>query len=418
MTSPASTPVPRKAAVAFIFVTVVLDVLAMGIVIPVLPRLILDFEGGDMANATIISGYFGVAWAIMQFMFQPVLGALSDRYGRRPVLLFSMAGLGLDYIVMALAPTLWWLFAGRLISGVCASSFGTANAYIADVTPPEKRGAAFGIIGAAFGLGFVLGPALGGLLGGIDPRLPFWVAAAVCLLNAMYGLFVLPESLPPEKRQKDKMPSFHPFGALTYFAKHPQLAGIGVAQFFYMVAHNVMPAVWVLNTAHRFGWSEAMTGVSLAVHGTFSIVVQGGLAGRAVKLLGEKRAMLTGLAFGATGMTMYGFAPSEVWIWIAMPVFALWGFYSPAMQSYVSQKIPPTEQGALQGALSGIMGFSSIMSPYLYTQVFAWFIGPNRPFALDGAPFVLAALLLMAAMATLTIAFRAIAPHPADASRS
>jgi DHA1 family tetracycline resistance protein-like MFS transporter len=385
---------PRKAAMAFILVTLTLDVLALGVIIPVLPRLILEFQGGNMQDATIYGAYISTAFAVMQFVFQPVLGALSDRYGRRPVLLFSMTGLGIDYIIMALAPNMWWLLIGRITSGVAAATFSTASAYVADVTPPSGRAQAFGMMGAAFGLGFVLGPLFGGWLGSFDPRLPFWVAAALCLVNAAYGYFVLPESLPPERRNPAAMPSFNLFGSVTYFANHTTLAGIGIAQFFYHFAHAVYPAVWVLNTQHRFGWNEWMTGMSLAVTGVAGALVQGGLSGRAVKLLGERRAMITGLSFGVAGMAMYALAPSTVWMFAAMPVVAIWGFYGAALQSYVTQRVEPQEQGALQGAFSGLMGLASIFSPFVYSYLFAWSIGEGFPAWLAGAPFLLAATLL------------------------
>lgn len=389
---------PRKAALAFILFTLFLDVLALGIIIPVLPRLILEFEGGNMQDATIYGGYISTAFAVMQFLFQPILGALSDRYGRRPVLLFSMTGLGLDYVIMALAPNMWWLLIGRVTSGIAAATFSTCNAYIADVTPPEGRAQAFGMMGAAFGIGFVLGPLFGGWLGSIDPRLPFWVAAGFCFLNAMYGFFVLPESLPPEKRKSDAMPKFNLFGSVTYFVQHPSLAGIGLAYFFYQFAHSVYPAVWVLNTQHRFGWDEMMTGLSLAVTGVMSAIVQGGFAGRAAKAFGDRNAMLIGLSFGVTGMAIYGLAPSTIWMFLAMPVVAVWGIHGAAMQSYITARVDPREQGALQGAFSGLMGLGSIFAPTVYSQVFAWSIDPGQPAWAAGAPFILAASLLFVAL--------------------
>jgi MFS transporter, DHA1 family, tetracycline resistance protein len=398
---------PRQAALAFILFTLFLDVLALGVIIPVLPRLILEFEGGNMQDATIYGGYIATAFAVMQFLFQPVLGALSDRYGRRPVLLFSMTGLGLDYIIMALAPNMWWLLAGRIASGIAASSFSVCNAYIADVTPPDKRAQAYGMMGAAFGIGFVIGPLAGGWIGSFDPRLPFWVAAGLCLVNAAYGYFVLPESLPPEKRNLGAMPKFNLFGAITYFVKRPSLAGFGVAQFFNNFAHAVYPAIWVLNTQHRFGWDEFMTGLSLAASGVLGAVVQGGFAGRAAKAFGDRNAMLIGLSFGVGGMAMYGLAPSTMWMFLAMPVMAVWGFYSAAMQSYITRRISPDEQGALQGSFSGLMSFASIFSPTVYSYVFAWSINPGQPGWVAGAPFLLAAGLLLV---TLCVIWRTTRP--------
>jgi DHA1 family tetracycline resistance protein-like MFS transporter len=254
------------------------------------------------------------------------------------------------------------------------------------------------MMGAAFGIGFVVGPLAGGWLGSIDPRLPFWVAAVLCLVNAAYGYFVLPESLAPEKRNFAAMPKFNLFGSVTYFVKHPSLAGIGLAQFFYNFAHAVYPAVWVLNTQHRFGWNEMMTGLSLAATGILGAVVQGGFAGRAAKAFGDRKAMLIGLSFGVAGMAMYGLAPSTLWMFLAMPVVAFWGFYGAALQSYVTRRIAPTEQGALQGSFSGLMSLGSIFSPTVYSHVFAWSIDPGQPAWMAGAPFILAASLLAIAL--------------------
>jgi DHA1 family tetracycline resistance protein-like MFS transporter len=321
-----------------------------------------------------------------------------------------MTGLGIDYIIMALAPNMWWLLVGRITSGIAAATFSTANAYIADVTPAEGRAQAYGMLGAAFGLGFVLGPLFGGWLGSIDPRLPFWVAAGFCLLNALYGYFVLPESLPPEKRNKTAMPTFNLFGSVTYFVNHASLAGIGLAYFFYQFAHAVYPAIWVLNTQHRFGWNEMMTGLSLAVTGVFGAIVQGGFAGLAAKTFGDRNAMLIGLSFGVTGMAMYGLAPSTLWMFLAMPVVAVWGIYGAAMQSYITARVDPKEQGALQGAFSGLMGLASIFTPTVYSHIFAWSIDPGQPAWLAGAPFIVAAALLGVALVCIFVVTK---PKPA-----
>src|SRR5262245_65236885 len=264
--------------------------------------------GGDTARAAEIFGLFGTVWALMQFIFSPLLGALSDRFGRRPVILLSCLGLGLDYILMALAPTLWWLFVGRVISGITAASFATAGAYIADVTPPEKRAASFGMIGAAWGLGFIMGPALGGLLGVVNPRLPFWVAAGLTLLNALYGLFVLPESLAPENRKGFSLRRANPVGSLVLLRSHPELLGLSSVNFTYMLAHQVLPSVFVLYTSFRYGWSERATGLSLAFIGVFNIIVQAGLVKRIVARFGERRALLAGLLCGGAGSAIYGLA--------------------------------------------------------------------------------------------------------------
>jgi len=389
--SPAS-----RAALAFIFVTVVLDVLALGVIIPVLPRLVEGFVSGDTASAAKIYGLFGGAWALMQFFFSPLFGALSDRFGRRPVILASNFGLGLDYIVMALAPSLGWLFAGRVISGITGASISTAWAYIADVTPPEKRAAGYGLIGSAFGLGFVLGPAAGGILGGINPRLPFWVAAALTLTNAMYGLFVLPESLPKEKRAGFKLSRANPLGALQLLRSRPQLMGLASLNFLYWIAHHSLTSVFVLYAGYRYGWGAKTVGLTLAFVGIASVVVQGGLVRPFVKRFGERAGILTGLGFGSIGFAMYGLAPTEQAFWAGVPVFAMMGLFGPSLQGLMTQRVGPTEQGRLQGANTSIMGITGVFAPSMFALVFASFIGPRAGLHLPGAPFLLASALLAA----------------------
>ena len=402
-----------RAAVIFIFFVLLLDVLAMGVIIPVLPSLIKGFLGNDTPRAVEIGGYITLGWAVMQFICTPIQGALSDRFGRRPVLLLSMTGLGLDYILMALSPNLWWLVVGRLISGATAASFSTANAYIADVTPPERRPAAFGMMGAAFGVGFVLGPALGGYVGAIDPRLPFWVAAGLSLLNAAYGFFILPESLPAERRTAFSLFRANPIGSLYLLGSNRRLAGLAGANFFYNVGHNVYPAIFVWFAQYRYGWDTRMVGIALAAVGVMSIIVNGALVGPIVKALGTRRAVLTGLIFGIIGFLLYAIGPTDTWVWVAIPVAALWGIYSPAAQTIMTQSVDPHVQGQLQGALSSLMGLASIISPVLYTQIFAKAIDPASPFHLPGAPFYLAAFLLMCAF---VLAWRATAPEAVTAA--
>lgn len=387
---------PRKAATTFVLVTVALDVLSLGITIPILPKLVESMLGGDTARAAIVFGLFSTAWALMQFIFQPVLGALSDRYGRRPVILFSNLGLGLDYILMALAPNLWWLFVGRVIAGIAASSFSTATAYIADITAPEKRAEAFGMIGVAFGLGFVVGPALGGLLGSIDPRLPLWVAAGFSLANAAYGYFVLPESLPPEKRGPFKWKSASPLGSLQLLRSHPVLFGLSGATFLYHLAHNVFPAIFVLHAGYRFGWGEGMVGLGLAGFAVCSAIVQGALIRPAVARFGEQNTMLFGMAAGVTGFLLLGLAENDFVFWLGMPVMALWGFIGPAVQGMMSRYVGASEQGRLQGANSSMQAFAGLIGPTLFTQMFAAAIsGWGKTFA--GAPYLLAAMILLVA---------------------
>lgn len=415
-TSEATVKAPSKAAVSFIFITLMLDVLAMGIIIPVYPKLIESFITGSSADAVRIGSALSLVWALMQFVFTPVQGALSDRFGRRPVLLISMAGLGLDYILMALAPTLAWLFVGRALSGMTAASFSTANAYIADVTPPEKRAAAFGMMGAAFGVGFVLGPSLGGYTGSIDPRLPFWIAAGLSLTNALYGYFVLPESLPPERRTKKFSLQFaHPISSFRFLFSNKALFGLAIAQFLYMVAHNVYPAIFNWFMTYRYGWSEAKIGYALGVVGISSIIVQGGLTGIVVKKLGERRAIIVGLSFGILGFTLYAIGPTGTWVWVAIPVSAMWAFYGPAAQSLMTQRVSPSEQGRLQGALGSMNGISFIIAPILYPQAFALALDAQQtvgPWPILGAPFFIAAFLLCIAF---VFAERATRPQNTEA---
>lgn len=407
-----SEPPPRRAALAFIFATLLLDVLSLGIIIPVLPPLVKAFLGGDTGRASEVYGTFGTVWALMQFVFAPVLGALSDRFGRRPVLLLSCLGLGLDYLFMAMAPTLAWLFAGRVVSGITAASFGTANAYVADVTPPEKRAGSYGMMGAAFGLGFVLGPALGGFLGGVSPRLPFWVAGGLSLVNFLYGLLVLPESLPPERRAGFSWARANPVGSFGLLRSHPELLGLAGVSFLNQLAHQSLPSVFVLYAGYRYAWSAERVGALLALVGICSIIVQTRLVRPFVARVGERRALVTGLLFGAAGFALYGLARTEWLFWSAVPVFAFIGFYGPASTALMTRRVGPSEQGRLQGANGSISGVAGVLGPGLFTMTFAWFIGSGRGWNLPGAPFVLAGLLLVLAM---PLAWWVTRPAPASA---
>ena len=404
---------PRKAALSFIFVMCVLDVMAIGIIIPVLPKLVETMAGGDTSSAAEIYGIFGTAWGLMQFFFSPILGALSDRYGRRPVLLLSMLGLGLDYILMAVAPNLVWLFIGRVISGITAASFSTANAYIADVTPAEERASAFGLIGAAFGIGFVLGPALGGIMGDIDPRLPFWVAAALTLANFAYGLFVLPELLPPERRMAFSWSRANPVGSLRLLSQHRQLLGLAGVSFLFHFAHVVLPAVAVLYTSYRYGWDSKTMGLSLAAVGVASGVVQGGLIKPIIGRIGERRALLFGLLCGTAGFAIYGLATTSVGFWSGIPIMALWGVAGAASMGIMSRLVSGSEQGQLQGANSGLIALAGLFGPYLFSYVFARSISPGAAWYLPGAPFLLASAMLLAATALAWWVTRPVNASPA-----
>jgi DHA1 family tetracycline resistance protein-like MFS transporter len=399
MAEPKPFAAPRRAALIFIFITVMLDMLAIGLIIPVLPKLVVVFEGGNVASAAAVFGVFGTAWALMQFLFSPVQGALSDRFGRRPVVLLSNLGLGLDYILMALAPNLSWLFAGRVISGITAASISTAFAYIADVTPPDRRAGSFGLIGTAFGVGFVIGPALGGLLGGIDLRLPFWVAAGLSLTNFLYGLLILPESLPVERRAGWSWRRANPVGALILLRSYPQLVGLSAVNFLQNLAHVVLPSVFVLYAGYRYGWDERAVGLTLAGVGVCSAVVQGGLVRPLVARAGERRTMLIGLASGALGFAIYGFAPSGALFCVGVPVMALWGLTGPSVQALMSRRVDPSEQGQLQGAQSSLQGIAGLVGPGLFTTVFAASIAAAQRWELPGAAFLLAAAMLLAGAA-------------------
>jgi DHA1 family tetracycline resistance protein-like MFS transporter len=402
----AAAPTRRRAALVFIFITVALDILALGLIIPILPGLILQFTGQDSARAASLYGLFAVAFASMQFLASPVLGALSDRFGRRPVVLLSNLGLGLDYVLMALAPNLWWLLVGRLLSGVCAASITTANAYIADVTPPDKRAAGYGLLGAAFGLGFVIGPALGGVLGEIDLRLPFWVAAGLSAANFLYGWLILPESLTPERRRPFQWRGAHPLGALRFLRAHAGLPVLAGSVFLSQLAHMALPAAFVLYADYRYDWGPREVGLSLAVVGVCSAIVQGGLVRKAIPRIGERRGLLFGLVMGAAGFAIYGLAPSGWLMLIGIPVMALWGFVMPSAQSLMTARVEPEAQGRLQGALTSLTGIAGIIGPLMFSQILAAAVGPLAHLGLPGAPFLLAAMLLVAAALLVARRFR------------
>jgi DHA1 family tetracycline resistance protein-like MFS transporter len=383
-----------RAAFAFIFVTVLLDMLALGIIVPVLPKLIIRFEHGDMSIAATQTGVFAFVWALMQFVFAPVTGALSDRYGRRPVVLLSNFGLGCDYILMAVAPTLGWLFLGRVISGITAASFPTANAYIADVTPEDKRAAKFGMLGAAFGLGFIVGPALGGVLGGMGLRYPFWAAAGLSLANAAYGFFILPESLAKERRADFSLRKANPLGSLKLLRSHPELFGLAAAMFLYYNAHEALPSMFVIYTTYRYHWTTQVTGWALAGVVVGSTIVSATLITLAIKYLGVIRTLFTGMLCGVTGFVFFAAAPSSAVFMIGIPFVSLWGLASPAMQALMTRRVGPSEQGQLQGALMSLFGVAGMIGPLVFTEIFALAISPNRAVQFPGAPYWVAAVLL------------------------
>lgn len=388
----------RKAAVGFVFVTIVLDTLALGIVVPVLPILVRDFLAGDTARAAWTYGAIAASWAFLQFLASPLLGALSDRFGRRPVLLLSNLGLGLDYLLMALAPTLGWLVVARLLSGVTASSMSTAGAYIADVTPPERRAAAFGMIGAAFSIGFVLGPALGGLAGGIDPRLPFWIAAGLSLANALYGVVILPESLPPDRRAAFALARANPLGSIALLRPDRVARQLAVVHFLSQLAHQALSGIFVLYGAHRYGWTPVQTGLALAFVGVCTAIAQGALVRPAVARLGERRVLLAGLLCGAVSLLIFGLAPGTFGFALGIPLLGLWSMANAALSSLLSHRIDAGSQGRLQGALLSLTRLSGLVGPALFAGIF----GLSADTALIGLAWLLAAAVL--AIAALTAA--------------
>ncbi|MGC2768346.1 MAG: TCR/Tet family MFS transporter [Candidatus Acidiferrum sp.] len=404
---PAAASAPgSRAAMTFIMVTVMLDFLAFGIIAPVLPNLIIRFEGGDIARASNITGYFGFAWNLMQFLFLPVLGAWSDRFGRRPVILVSCLGLGLDYIFMAVAPSLRWLFVGRLISGITASNISTAFAYITDISAPAERAKRFGMLGAAFGVGFVVGPAVGGLLGQYNLRAPFWAAAGLSIANFFYGMFVLPESLPKEKRSKSAWHLANPLGSLKLLRSHPDLASLSLVVILYYLAHQSLQNVWVLYTEFRYGWDTRAVGISLALVGVCAAIVSGGLVGPYVKKFGERFSLVSGLFYGFLGFAGFGLAWKGWGVLAAIPFIALWGVAGPAMQSLMSQKVDASSQGKLQGAVNSLRALTGMVGPILFTQVFSAAIAGNARVHLPGAPYFLAGVLLVAALLMALMATR------------
>lgn len=399
-----------KAAVAFILVTAMLDIVAMGIIIPVLPHLIEQFSGSN-ARAGLINGVFVALWALMQFLVSPIVGSLSDQYGRRPVILLSTAGLAIDYLLMALAPNLWWLAAGRIVSGITTASFTTVYAYMADITTPENRARGYGLIGAAFSAGFVAGPLLGGVLGEWSPRAPFWAAAAMSALAFAYGAFVLPESLAPDKRMAFSWSRANPLGALRLLRSHQELTGLAVVNFLLYFAHHVFSAVFVLYAADRYGWGAWQVGLLLAMVGALDMLVQGTLTGPAVRRFGDRRTMIVGLCFGALGIACMGLAPTG-WLFVAaMLPNALWGLAMPTIQSLMTQRVSESEQGQLQGANNSVGAIAGVVSPVFFGWVYSKSVGAGAALPFIGTPFLIAAGVLAAAALTgIAVARRQRAP--------
>lgn len=385
----------QSPAAGFILVTLFIDVLGIGLIIPVLPNLVTSFEGGSVSAAAGTLGLLLGLYAAMQFLFAPVLGSLSDRFGRRPVLLASLLGAGLDYVLLAWAPTLAWFFVGRVVAGITGASFSTASAYLADVTPPEERAHSFGLIGAAFGVGFIAGPALGGLLGHLGLRVPFMVAAGLALLNWLYGLMILPESLPREQRRAFNWGRANPAGSLLALRKYPVVLGLTGTVFLFNLAHNAIYGTWVLYMGYRYQWTVGQVGLSLAIIGVMGAIVQGGLVRVLVPKLGERKLLVAGLAVCALNFVGYGLATQGWMIYLILVLGSIGAIANPAMQALMSKHVPPNEQGALQGSLSSLASLAGILGPPVFTGIFGYFIGPTTPYALPGAAFFLGAVLIL-----------------------
>jgi DHA1 family tetracycline resistance protein-like MFS transporter len=397
---------PRKPALGFIFVTLALDILGIGLIIPILPRLVESFEGGNVAAASHTVGLLAALYSLMQFLCAPLLGSMSDRFGRRPVILCSLLGSGLDYFFLAFAPNLAWFFVGRIISGVTGANFAAATAYIADVSPPEKRAANFGMIGAAFGLGFILGPALGGLLGDIGLQVPFMVAGGLTLLNWLYGWLVLPESLAPANRRVFSWARSNPVSALLDLRRYPMVFGLAGTYFLIYLAHQVLPSTWVLYTSYRYHWTVGQTGVSLAIVGLTAAIVQGGLTRIIVPKLGEQKAATLGLAIAALSYVGYGLATQGWMIYAMLVVGSLGGITGPAVQGLISRGVGANEQGGVQGSLTSLTSVAGIIGPPIATGLFGYFIGTGAPVQLPGAAFFFSGALAVCALLLAQRSFR------------
>lgn len=387
--------VRRDAALGFIFVTILVDVIGLGIIIPVIPKLIERLDGGGLSEASKLGGWLMFAYAIMQFLFSPVLGGLSDRFGRRPILLISLLGLGIDYIFHAYAPTIGWLFIGRLIAGIAGASFTTATAYIADISAPEKRAQNFGMVGAAFGLGFIIGPVIGGISTQFGSRVPFLVAAALSLANVVYGYFVLPESLTPGNRRKFEWKRANPAGTLLHLKRYPIVAGLVVSTVLLYIAGHAVQSNWTYYTMLKFNWDEAMVGYSLGFVGILIAGVQGGLIRFIIPKLGQKRTVYAGLLLSSAGFLLFAFA-TQGWMMYAFLIpYCLGGIAGPAIQGVLSNQVPANEQGELQGAMTSLMSVTSIVGPPIMTNLFFHFTKDPSVIYFPGAPFVAAAILTL-----------------------
>ena len=386
-------PKKNSKAIFFILVTVLIDVIGIGIIIPIMPSLYQELSGGSISEASQYSAYLVFIYAIMQFIFSPIIGGLSDQYGRRPVLLLSLFGFGLDFIFLALAPSIGWLFVGRIISGIFGASFTTANAYIADVTEPEKRAQSFGLLGAAFGLGFIIGPSLGGILGEMGSRLPFWVAAGLAFINWLYGFFILPESLLPENRRKFNIKRANPIGSLLNLKKHPYILALVLSLFLVNVSNFATQGTWSFYTIEKFNWSKMEVGLSLGFVGLMVAIVQGGLIRIIIPKLGQEKSLFLGLAINSVGLLGFAFASSSWMMYAIMVPFAVGGLAGPAFQGIISNQVKKNEQGELQGGLTSLMSIAAIVGQPLMLGLFRVFTKENSIAYLPGAPFIMGSML-------------------------
>jgi len=409
-----------RAGMPFILITVLLDMLGIGLVVPVLPALVTEMRGGDLAEGSATYGWFVATYALMQFVFSPMIGNLSDAFGRRPVILVSLLGAGLDYLLMAFAPTLSWLFVGRVISGITGANITAVYAYIADVSPPESRAKNFGLVGACFGVGFILGPATGGLLAHYGLRMPFIASACLVLVNWLYGFFVLPESHPRERRRAFDWRRANPFATLTVLGRYPVVLGLTATLVLGSLAHQAFPSTWVLYTKYRFAWTELENGLSLALVGLTAIVVQGGLTGAVISRFGEKRALVFGMALSCFCYLLYGLA-NQGWMFYAIIAFgSIAGVATPALQALISHQIPLNEQGAVQGALTSLQSLTGIAGPVLATHLFGFFISDAAPLHIPGAAFYFGSMLVATAVVVAIRSLRrpefsaAVVTSPAD----
>ena len=383
-----------KAALKFIFITLLIDITGMGLIIPIFPQLIEQLTHGTISSASKWGGWLTFVYAIMQFVCAPIIGNLSDRYGRRPVLLFSLFGFGIDYLFLAFAPTIWWLFIGRLIAGITGASFTTATAYIADISTDENRAQNFGLVGAAFGLGFIIGPALGGLLGEVGLRVPFLVAAGLTLLNVLYGYFVLPESLEPENRRKFEWRRANPLGSLFQLRKYHGISGLITSIVFVYIAAHAVQSTWTFINIEKFNWSKSLIGISLAVVGLLVAVVQGGLIRYITPKIGNEKSIYIGLGLYALGLLLFAFATQSWMMFVFLIPYCLGGIAGPALQAIISGHVPANEQGELQGSLTSLMSATSIIGPLMMSYLFAWFTRPKTTIYFPGAPFLAGAILM------------------------